>query len=277
MLAPKHHNTVTAEGWDGDAQQAFSELVGRAPALVNGASGWIARTKTDDEFRTEVERDLAAFTRSRNRVAKLSTPKRFANAHDLYLASADLYVSTATIYRTAIGKSDPTQYDLLARRVRELADRVFDRGRAALGLEEKQDPNVVVNRPEEVPIWTAEGLAPGPPLDDPPPPAATSPPLRAASRPEQSHSAWERDVKKANAPAASALHTTDFERLRSVARRYVAAAEYLRTQPDPRGGREESARLRLSWLVDADAARAAQLGLTDLARQLERAAAMIYR
>jgi hypothetical protein len=195
LLAPKHHTTVSAESWDGDAQQAFSELVGRVPALVNGASGWVAHTKSDDDFRTEVDRDLVAFTRSRDRVAKLHTPKRFATAHELYLSSADLYVSTARTYRSAIGKSDPTQYDLLARRLRELADRVFDRGRATLGLEEESDTNVVVNRPEEVPIWTAEGLAAGPPLDDPPPAAATTPPLRAASRREESRSAWEGGVK----------------------------------------------------------------------------------
>lgn len=242
---------------------------------MSGASAWIAGTKTDDDFRIEAEQDLVAFTRSRDRVAKLHTPAKFKDAHRLYLASADLYVSTATTYRSAIGKSDPTQYDLLARRLRELGDRVFDRGRTALGIKPPSDPNIEVNAPEEVPIWTAEGLAAGPPLDDAPPPAATTPPLSAASRPEESRSAWQRDVASAKAPSASDLHTTNFDRLRSLARRYVAAAEYLRGRPDPRRGREDSARLRLSWLVYADAARAGQMRLTDLSRQLQTAAAMI--
>ena len=275
LLAPKHHATTSAQAWDSDAQQAFSSLVGRVPNLVSGASAWVAHTKSDDEFRSEVETDAAAFTRTRDRVSRLKTPKEFAVAHRLYLASADLYVQTAAVYRSAIGKSDVRQYDLLARRLRELGDRVFDRGHTALGLPTTNDPNIDVKAPEEVPIWTAEGLAAGPPLDDAPPAPATSPPLRAASRPQESRAAWERDVKKANAPAASALHTTSFDRLRAVARRYVAAAEFLRGRPDPANGREESARLRLSWLTYADAARARQLRLGDLSRQLEQAAARI--
>jgi hypothetical protein len=82
-------------------------------------------------------------------------------------------------------------------------------------------------------------------------------------------------VRKAGAPTLSALHTRDATRLRDVARRFVGAAEYLRGRPDPRDGREESARLRTSWLVAADAARSRQLGLTDIGTRLERTAAMI--
>ena len=171
------------------------------------------------------------------------------------------------------------QLDLLARRVRELGDRVFDRGRLDLGVAPKRTPDVVVNEPEEVPIWTAEGLAAGPPLDDPPPARADTPPLRAETRPEQSRARWERDVRAATAPSTTSLRAAiqleDADALRDLARRFVAAAEYLRDKPDPRGGREESARLRLSWLVAADAARSAQAGLEPVAERLERAAAMI--
>ena len=118
-----------------------------------------------------------------------------------------------------------------------LGDRVFDRGRAALGIEVQGDtPDIDVNLPEDVPNWTAEGLAAGPPLDDPPPPPAADPPLREENRPVQSRAAWERDVGKAGAPGRDQLHTTDATRLRDVARRYVAAAEFLRTRPDPRTG-----------------------------------------
>ena len=230
----------------------------------------MAGTRTDTEWVGEAKAD---FTATRLQVSKLKTPKEFAEAHDLYLASADLYVSSVRAYEGAIGATDRTQFDLLARRLRELGDRVFDRGRAALGITRGATPDIQVNDPEEVPIWTAEGLAAGPPLDDPPPPPAASPPLRAATRPEQSRGAWERDVARANAPAATELRTSDQNKLRSVARQFVAAAEYLRDKPDPRGGREESARLRLSWLAYADAARARQLAIADAL--IRDAAAMI--
>jgi hypothetical protein len=275
VLAPKHHDTPSAEAWDGDAGQAFSDLVGRVPTLVSSARDWLAHTKTDEAFREEVERDFTAFERSRQRVQRLKTPKEFVDAHRLYEASATLYVETAEVYRSAVGVADATQFDLLARRLRELGDRVFDRGRTDLGVVEASGPDVQVNAPEEVPIWSAEGLAAGPPLDDPPPPAAPSPPLRADTRAQQSRSAWERDVARAKAPRPTALRTRDERKLRDAARRFIAAAEYLRGRPDPRGGREESARLRLSWLVYADAARAAQLRLTHVSGQLQRAAAMI--
>jgi hypothetical protein len=274
LLAPDDKPTPSAEAWAGDAQQAFSDLVGRVPTLVSGARDWVAHTKSDEQFREEVERDLTAFEKSRRGVAALATPEEFATAHRLYEASALLYVECARVYRSAIGLADPVQHDLLARRLRELGDRVFDRGRKELGLEVGSDPNVQVNLPEEVPDWVAEGLAAGPPLDDAPgPPSST--PLLHQDRPEQSRAAWRRDVGRAKAPSVGSLHTRDDGELRDVARRFVAAAEYLRDRPDPRGGREESTRLRLSWLIAADAARARQLHLIDVARQLERAAAMI--
>ena len=151
-----------------------------------------------------------------------------------------------------------TQLDLLARRVRELADRVFDRGHAALApyLGEQQSPDVEVRQPEEVPLWAEEGLAAGPPLDAAPPPAASSPPLRQQTRPQESEAAWAKDVRAAlNAKSRA----PDANRFGDLARRYVAAAEALRMRPDPKGQRDRSAVLRLGLLVDADGARAFQV------------------
>jgi hypothetical protein len=287
LAGPNSPSGPSAEAWDGDAQQAFSPLVERAATFVGATRDWMAGEKADGEFVSEVDQDLIAFRRAGDRVAALKTPKRFAIAHDMYEASARLYVETARVYRASVIQGDRTQLDLLGRRLRELADRVFDRGRAALGIANPGSPNVEVKQPEEVPIWTAEGLAAGPPLDDPPPPAATTPPLHQTTRPEQSRARWERAVAKAGAPSLSQLRGAIAGgrpvAQRDVARRYVAAAEYLRARPDPAGGREESARLRLAWLVAADAARAAQtvpvfgtVDLSDVGRQLERVAAMIW-
>ena len=58
------------------------------------------------------------------------------------------------------------------------------------------------------------------------------------------------------------------------ARAFVDAADALGDEPDPDvpDGRERSARLRLSWLIKADAARAAQAGLRDVADALDQIA-----
>jgi hypothetical protein len=267
VLAPRPKKPAPdAEAWDRTAQEAFTDLVQQTRTLIN-----------NPRDATGVERALAAFRNTRTRVEQLDTPSAFQPTRKLYVAAVSLYVEAARVYQADVGQTEPGQLDLVARRLRELGDRVFDRGRALLGIKPQADtPDIDVNLPEDVPLWTAEGLAAGPPLDDPSPPAAADPPLRPASRPEQSRAAWDRDVTRARAPRAAELHTTDVTRLRDVARRYVAAAEFLRARPDPKNGREECARLRLSWLVAADAARAAQTGLVDVAGQLERTAAMIW-
>jgi hypothetical protein len=157
-----------------------------------------------------------------------------------------------------------TQLDVLARRIRELGDRIYDRGTAAMAPFVHDDPlkDVDVRLPEEVPKWAEEGMAPGPPLDDPPPAASDSPPLRAKTRAEQPASAWAAAVRSAEAPPAAELAAAidggNSDALRNMARSYIDAAERLRSTPDPRGQREKSAITRLALLVAADGARAAQ-------------------
>jgi hypothetical protein len=175
-----------------------------------------------------------------------------------------------------------TQLDLLARRVRLLGDRIFDRGQALIDphLHDPSTPSAVdIRKPEEVPDWVAEGLAAGPPLDAAPPPKSSQPQLRQATRPQQPRADWLKAVAAAAAPSAddvrAAIAAGDPARLADLATRLVAATEKLRNVPDPKGDREESARLRLSLLVEADAARAAQLAavidapaLSDIARDI---------
>jgi len=259
-----------AQAWDRKAQAAFAELVREVPDLVVGAREWLAGGRAPD--------------RTRERVTHLATPRPFAAVHDLYERSAQLYVEVARVYRVAVASPASelrSQLDLLARRVRELGDRVFDRGRALLSLDDPAPGGLVqVHRPEEVPIWPDEGLAAGPPLEDPPPPPAGLPPLRRETRPEEAPAEWRHAVRTAGVPAVSALALAiggrDGGQLRQLSRQLVAAAERLRDQPDPRGDREKGARVRLSLLVSADAARTAQAAalLADpvLADRLDRVA-----
>jgi hypothetical protein len=254
--------------WERNASAAFKPLVGDVPDLVLGAREWQAGTRSAEVFSEQVRRSLADFVRTRDRVAALGPSPKAEATGRLYEDSALLYVEVGKIYDVMLRSEAGdvrTQLDLLARRVRELADRVYDRGHAALAsyLDEPQPDNVEVKLPEEVPIWPAEGLAPGPPLDDPPGPTADSPPLRQATRPHQSASAWTKDVRAAGIPSdrdelGPAMGRSERDHLRDLARRYIAAAEYLRSRPDPKGERDKSAVLRLGLLVDADAARSAQ-------------------
>ena len=173
------------------------------PDLVLGAREWQAGERPADVFAEQVRKSLADFARSRDRVAALEPSPKAKVAGQLYEDSTLLYVEVGRIYDVML-RSEPgdvrTQLDLLARRVRELADRIYDRGHAALApyLDEQQSPDIEIRTPEEVPIWPAEGLAAGPPLDEVPGPTASSPPLRQARRPEQSPASWARAVRAAN-------------------------------------------------------------------------------
>jgi hypothetical protein len=256
------------KAWETKASAAFKPLVADVPDLVRGAREWQTGERPADVFADQVRKTLADFAHSRDQVAALEPSPKTTVAGQLYEDSTLLYVEVGRIYDVML-RSEPgdvrNQLDLLARRVRELADRVYDRGHAALApyLDEQQPENLEVRLPEEVPIWPAEGLAAGPPLDDSPPPPATSPPLRAPTRPEQRPALWAEAVRRAGIPSGRAIADTigsgDRDRLRDLARQLVAATERLRGEPDPKGQREKSAQLRLALLVDADGARSAQI------------------
>jgi hypothetical protein len=275
------------KAWEQKASAAFKPLVSDVPDLVQGAREWQGGQRSTEDFTEQVNRAVADFERSRKQVAALGSSPKNKAAGQLYTHSAQLYEQVGRIYQVMVGTGPGdarTQLDLLARRVRELADRVFDRGHATLApyLDEQQSPDVEVHAPEEVPLWPEEGLAAGPPLDEQPPPAASSPPLRQASRPQESEAAWAKDVGAARIPSAAtltaAIRAREGGALGDLARRYVAAAEALRARPDPKGNRDKSAVLRLGLLVDADAARAAQAAtlLQDGPRDgLERVAAKV--
>jgi hypothetical protein len=237
------------------------------PGLVRGAAEWQKGERTAEAFGGDLELYLRDFLEVRDKMTSLEPYKKAPHAHTLYVHSMQLYVEVARMYTALVGIPAGDlqgQLDLTARRVRELGDRVYDRGKAAMDpyLHEPPMQDVEVRLPEEVPMWVAEGLAAGPPLSDPPPPAAELPPNRQDKRPQQSRAGWEQAVKQTDIPAADELATaidnSGPEDLRALSDRFVAAAEALRDKPDPPRGREKSAILRLSLLVDGEAARVAQ-------------------
>lgn len=262
--------TVPEPTWVERAADAFEPLASSAFELPDKVRRWLAGEVTDADHRATLDVALDDATETRDRVRALPD----APAKDLYLASAELHVQHVRIHLETIAMEPGPQRDqvvLLARRVRQLGDRVFDRGLALVdptfGADE---PDVQINLPEEVPDWEAEGMAVGPPLDAEPGPPADAPQLRAETRPVQPQDDWLAAVASSGAPATLDLDGD----LAAQARAYVDAAEVLRYEPDPdvEGGRERSAVLRLGWLVKADAVRAAQAGLDEIAEELDQIA-----
>jgi hypothetical protein len=256
------------KAWEAKAQAAFKPVVDDLPGLLQAIRDWQAGQRSTEDLRPELARDRQDFARSRDRVTALDPAPKAPQTKELYQATAQLYVEVVRSYQ--VMTDTPTgdlrgQLDLQARRLRELADRVFDRGRAAIAPyvgREQPSKDIEIRLPEEVPMWVEEGMAAGPPLDEPPLAPAASPPLRQDIRPEESAAAWARDVRQAGVPSDGELRRAigrlDAAALQRLADRFTEAAERLRGRPDPKGGREKGAILRLSLLVSAEAARAAQ-------------------
>jgi len=263
LTAAQAAERADAQAWEAKAADAFKPLVNDVQTLATGAREYLAGQRQADQFRAEVDTDLNAFRASQTAVAALPPLGRAPDALHLYVESARLYVDVARTYATLVrlppGTSPDarTQLDFLGRRIRTLADRVYDRGRALITplLHEPPSPDVDIRLPEEVPDWSAEGVPPGPPLEPQSPPTSADVQLRQADRATERRSAWVAAVHAAGIPAAA---STD---VAALARADIAAAEELRTEPDPSGpdGREASARLRLDLLVYADGHRAEQL------------------
>ena len=254
--------------WVEQADAAFKPLTSTSLELPAQGRAWLAGDLSTDEYRRKLRFALVDASATMERVAALPPHA----GKDLYVASIELYTRHVSVHIESATMDPGPERDqmiLLARRLRELSDRVFDRGHVLVDPTFGEDqPDAEINLPEEVPDWVAEGLAAGPPLDAKPPPAASTPPLRETTRPTQPVDDWDAAVKAAGAPEK----INESGDLAAQARAYVAAAEALRHEPDPAGddGRERSAVLRLGYLIKADSIRAAQLGLPDIAHSLAR-------
>lgn len=272
--------SAQAEAWTKKAGEVYAALRLTATELPTRVRDWQQGGRSDGDLAVDLNTAASEVATVRDGVAALPAFARDSRVQPLYLASAKLYVEYVNALRAAQGQPPGPMRDqlvLLARRLRVLGDRVFDRGQARLApfLPDNSSPDVEIHLPPEVPDWNAEGLAAGPPLDDPPPPPATTPALREDTRPVQPKSLWRRAVRAAGAPTtqelASALSSGDPAALRTLARRYADVARALGPVPDPKDdfGRDDAAQIRLAFLVLGEAARAGQVPLADMARRLQ--------
>jgi hypothetical protein len=259
----------TARAWNERAISALRPLTDLVAPYVTDTRAWTEGTVATEHLRASLAEWAADVAAARSALADVGAPGGVPVASPAYDTSAALYAEVIRVSTAALDvPAGPVRDEVvrLAQRLRILGDRVFDRGRGAVALvvPESAIPDVEVRRPEEVPSWPAEQLAVGPPLDAAAPPASETFPPREEGRPTQPRASWVAAVSAAGTPSLESLRaavaTRDAGGLAELARRAEAAAESLRAEPDPadKGGREESARVRLGFLVRADAARAAQ-------------------
>jgi hypothetical protein len=256
-----------ATAWLQRLDDAFRPVADKLPELVQASQPWAAGTTPSDRFAEDVRRIAPEFVKARQAVAAVPPLKEAPEARDLFAASARLFVEYTEVYLAAVepgAEGMREAFDLVARRLRTLGDRIYDRARHDVdpSRDQPQGEDVEVRLPEEVPNWQAEGIAPGPPLTDPPPPPPADPPVRQENRPTQSEKKWVAQVRKADIPSAErlgkAIRDEDAAALRSLAERFDAASVALKKVADPPKGRDRAAVARLRLLLYAEAARVAQ-------------------
>jgi hypothetical protein len=141
--------------------------------MAQEASEWQQGTLDGATYRPELATTLAVMTAARDQVSKLPPYPGQPMVDRLYLASMTLYVISAQSDQASLDLEPALrrQVALLAERVRELGDRVFDQGRLLTGqsLVPAGLSGARVELPAAVPDWTGEGLAAGPPLAPAPP------------------------------------------------------------------------------------------------------------
>ncbi len=248
-----------------DALRAFAE---RLPPVIKAAGAWIEGTAPPENLTGELSLFLPEAVKARQAVGAIPVLKESPGVRDLYRDAVGLYIDFGRVYLTAVDPAaEPlkTQLDLAARRLRVLADRIYDQGRTLIDPASQSlgDESVEIRRAPEVPDWEAEGLAAGPPLAEAPPPPPEAPPEREGAREEEPEKEWLNRLRKARFPSgadlAAAITAGDAPRLGGLAETYLASVAALRVAPDPEGGRVRGAVVALSFLVDAESARVAQM------------------
>jgi hypothetical protein len=270
---------LDARAWSDKAAAAYKPLQLTGLQLPERVRAWQAGERSDDDVRADLATAAREVATVRDNVGRLPAFGRDARVAPLYRWSSLIYVEYVGASQAALDQPPGALRDqlvLLGRRLRVLGDRVFDRGQARLAvfLHQAADPNVEIRLPPEVPDWTADGLAAGPPLDEVPEQPDTNPALREEQRPTQARADWARALQSAGVPSdaelTSAIAAADQSRLRGLANRLAVIARDLAPVADPADphGREDAAQARLALLIYGEAARAGQAALGDMAKRL---------
>ena len=245
------------------------------PGVAHDAARWRLHEITSAELEPQLLALGASYRAARLALDALPPLSASEDAADQYRRSLTLGETWVEITRVAIS-SPPgelaDQVALTGQRVRELADRVFDRGHQYLVplIGTTTVPGVEVVPPSAVPDWVAEGLVAGPPLDVVPPPVSAAPPVRATDGSTQPRARASWPCLRLGASGARrgsrarAIAALDGSRLQSLARALAAAGDAVRRLPDPlteigSAGSGASVPVALRFLIDGEAARVGQI------------------
>lgn len=269
--------TREAKAFQTKVDDAFRPLADAVRIFLPVAQEFESGTRSPGDLAGAVELALPEFMRVREAIGALDSYDAAPVVNRYFFDAAALYVETGHVYRIAAEPgTEPLrqQLNLVARRLRTLADRVYDRGRVALdpAFYRAASGGLDFRPPTEVPDWAAEGMAAGPPLAEPPGPPAATPPVRQETcsesvagpcRREEPVKKWTNRVNRTRVPQPSdvlrAMESADAVRLGELAGTYESSTRILRAGPDPEGDRERAAVLALGFLALGEAARVSQI------------------
>lgn len=251
---------------------AYEPTLAELSSYLTTADEWRRGERSDGELRAAVDRLDGGIGRTREAVEALVSPPSAPLAVPVLEASLEVLAVVPAVQRLAIDQppgSRREQLDRSARRLRTLADRLFDRARELTSGPLASTDDVILRLPAEVPDWPDLDLTPGPPLapeprtggDDESGADELDPSLRRADRPSQPERRWLSFVDDLGAPASSAITEAgrgDPAPLGIAAGQLDAAARTVHRAPVPDGDRNRADRLALGLLVRAEAARLAQ-------------------
>ncbi len=281
-----------AVAWDQRAAAVFGPVAKQLPDVAHHVEQWRRREVPAVQVDAELGALRAAYTEALRGLANLPPLPATAAVVPLYRSSLELGPAWVDVTRAAVAaRAGPTadQLYLSGRRLRELADRVFDRGHLLLEplIGPRATPGVEIVRPPAIPDWVVEGLAPGPPIADPSP-TPTDRPLPQGAGNTQRRATWISGLfgvleppRPADLTAAAARGDT--VQLIELADRLDAAAFKMRGVPDPldretgtRADPQTRVLAALRFLIDAEAARLLALGPRDIAHAVLRAGQPVW-
>jgi hypothetical protein len=255
-----------AAAYDDRMRAAFTTFVRDIPKVTESANALISSGQVPAGYMPLVTaavdhaaaaRDLVAATRG---LPFSTVPKELSwRAAMLYVEAMRTLAAAPTL--------DPglaPQAAQQGKRLRVLADRIFDRGQHLVDRFAHRPVNadLEVHLPEEVPDWVSEGMAAAPPIAGPAPgPTGITESVR--QRPRQSGRRWQREfapiaaiVVREAARFPELARSPDLDLARATGTALQDGADRTRAIADPGGQREAFTLLRLALLVDAEAGRA---------------------
>jgi len=142
---------------------AFGEVNPALLSLAETASRWSTGDANDEALSGALDGAEARLPDARASIAALDEPRGATPARSLFLATVDLYAVYVDVLRETLRAEDDQrsgELDLLARRTRTIADRLYDRAQAIVASGEAfATPGVTVVRSDPVPDWDEDGLA----------------------------------------------------------------------------------------------------------------------